>query len=578
MRSALALATVLLLAGCLQSSPGPGSGTNLQNDGFTTLSMEVVDAGTKAKLAGVQIDITVASIGTYKKITDSSGLATLTIYPAPTCVLNLARAGYESGTVKVDCREDLAMRIPLSPDPDASAATQTARARIDWSPDYPDVNQTVSFEAKTESLGSRRVDSWDWTWGDASTSPAAGATPSHTYNSAGSFKVTARGHLSDGTTVSTAATLQIYAPTAPGNQSQPNNQTKPPPPPPQPPATPGKFQCAGETVMEPNDTFGTDDSVPRLAWAALKTGFRAVVVWSSEQPTTASLRYQVGNLPEVTLAESVPTKVHLFVVNELPVGQTFCFRPVVGGQAGPLHAMRLANAMNAYDPNAGPFGIYTVNLLALVNEGGDLSEVENGMTNFASRLWDATDGYVRAGATIVIDADYLHHNSGWVTCYIVRPNWPACNRVFDVIFTEDAAPQGAASTYRKGISNPDAAIWMNMHWQAVPGPISLDDPGAVLLHEVGHYAFNMDDLYGDPVVPDAQDCDFPQYSMSIMGGSRQMTEFDDALHPCTGQGPNYVPSWTLLRGEFPKIPERKQIDVGPIGTGGVHVLRTYHGL
>jgi hypothetical protein len=310
-----------------------------------------------------------------------------------------------------------------------------------------------------------------------------------------------------------------------------------------------------------------------LSWAALKSGFRFVVAWSTEQATAETLRFTIGRGGESTTTELVPTKVHLFVLEGMAPGDTICF--IAGG--APLHAARAANAMTSFQPGD-PHGTYVVNYLVLVNEGGDLAEVQAGMARFADMLWDATDGWVRAGALLVVDGDYLHHNSGWSTCYLPSIDTPLCNRLFDVIVTEDALPQGAASTYRKGVTDPDVAMWMNMHFQAMPGPLSNDDFGAVLTHESGHYLFDMDDLYGDPVVPDSQACDVAQFDISIMGGGRDVTEFDDMAHPCPTQGSGYVPSWTLMRGQFKEIQERDAIDAGPSGNGGLAFVQTYRGL
>jgi hypothetical protein len=232
--------------------------------------------------------------------------------------------------------------------------------------------------------------------------------------------------------------------------------------------------------------------------------------------------------------------------------------------------------MKSFQPGD-PHGTYTANYLVLNNEGGDLTEVTDGLARYSGLLWDATDGWVRAGALLVVSGDYLHHNSGWSSCYVANVASPLCNHLFDVVVTDDAFPEGAASTYRKGVTDPDVAIWMNLDQQAFPGPLGVDDFGAVLVHESGHYLFDMDDLYGDPVAPDSQDCDVPEFSTSIMGGGRDTTEYDDALHPCPHQPGGYVPSWTLLRGQFPEVPERDAIDAGPQGNGGVAFVQAYVG-
>ncbi|MFA5943615.1 MAG: PKD domain-containing protein [Candidatus Thermoplasmatota archaeon] len=455
--------------------------------------------------------------------------------------------------------------------PDGAPQTKPLGAlKVDftWSPAAPRTGQDVKFQATVDGLGTGDVKGWNWSFGDgaASTVPS----PTHQFAKAGEWAVNLSVLATDGRTAQVTRRPFVFNqgdPVSPANQegNQSNDDAAPPP-------TPGVFDCGGTQVLEPFDTFGRDESLPGLAWASLKTGFRFAVAWSTELPTAATLRYAVAGGSEQSITETVPTRLHLFVLDGLPEGKSLCF---VAGTA-PLHAVRLANAMTAFQPGEGN-GTYVVNSLVLVNEGGDMAEVEAGFPRYAEMLWDSTDGWVRAGAVLVIAGDYMHHNSGWASCYVTGANTPLCNQVFDVIVTEDAFPQGAASTYRKGVTDPDVAMWMNMHWQAMPGPVSMDDFGSVLVHESGHYLFDMDDLYGDPVVPDSQDCDVPRDGISIMGGGRETTEFDDEAHPCPTQGSDYVPSWTLMRGQFPAIPERASIDPGPSGNGGLFFLQTYRG-
>ena len=458
-----------------------------------------------------------------------------------------------------------------------SASTGPAgpiKARFSWTPDYPRAGANVTFTGAVDGLGNGKVSSYAWDWGDGKT--GSGAVAKHAFDASGEWKVTFKATLGDGRTLSQVRPVLVLAP----GQAEPippgGNGTAGPPPPP-----PGKFTCPGPggavAVEEPFDTFGVDESLPNLAWAALKTGFRFAVAWSSESPTTGSLTYTVANGTPQTVSETLPTRAHLLVLDGLPVGKALCFTVTEGGTTTALHAVRLANAMTSFQEGS-PHGAYTMNSLVLVNELGDLAEVQEGVDDYADRLWDATDGWVRAGATLIIVNDPAHHNAGWVTCYVITLGPPLCTQVYDVLFTNDAAPQGAASTYRRGVHEPRAAIWMNQYHQAMPGPVSMDDTGSVLTHEMGHYIFDMDDLYGDPVVPDSQDCDVPGLSISIMGGPREATEFDDEVNRCPTQPSGYVPSWTLMRAEFPRIPDRttEPLD-GPDGNGGLHLQRTYRG-
>lgn len=491
--------------------------------------------------------------------------------------LALAVAAAGAGCIQVQVGAPLPEESPSSTQSaSAASASSTTAARpgvlkadFTWSPQTPRVGQQVHFQGKAEGLNGHRVDAWAWDFGDNGT--ARTQAPSHTFAKPGERLVTLRIMTDDGRI--TQAIREVFvlnvgqsAPGAAGG-NRTDNATEPAPPP-----TPGVFDCGGATVVEPNDTFGRDDS--GLSWAALKTGFRLAVAWSTETQTTETLRYRVGpNGQERTVTEAAPTSLHLFVLDGLDEGSWACF--TAGDH--PTHAVRLVNAMTAYQP-AEPHGFYTMNFLVLVNEGGDVGEVEPGLARYAQMLWDATDGWVRAGALLLVVGDYLHHNVGWPTCALSGNVPAACSNFYDAIVTEAANPAGAASTNRQGIRDPDLTMWMNMHWQAMPGTLSMDDFGAVLLHEAGHYAFDMDDLYGSNTVVTTE-CFDEATGVSIMAGSRDATEFDDPMTPCPNQPSGYTTSWELFQGQFRFVPDRPTGPVpGPSGDGGVAFVQTYNGL
>lgn len=318
-------------------------------------------------------------------------------------------------------------------------------------------------------------------------------------------------------------------------------------------------------------TFGAGDAaLPTLAYAALKTGFRAVVAWETAGPSAATLTVSLDGGAPVTLAEATPREQHVFVLDGLPEGRALCFTP----QGGSAHALRLANAMNAHDGDA-----YSLNLLVLANEQPDREALEAGLDDYARLLHDATDGAVRSGLVLTLYGDLERHNSGWATCYITSiatGDRPLCRNVHDVLFTYDGSIGGAAQTYRDGIQDPEQAIWMNQYLQA-PLVGLADDVGNVLVHEMGHYAFGMMDLYGSLAGTDA-DCWDPAKGLSVMGGSRDATEFDDEVNRCPNEEiiAGYVPSWTLLRARFPLVPDRAGvIDAGPSGDGGDYALHSF---
>lgn len=308
-----------------------------------------------------------------------------------------------------------------------------------------------------------------------------------------------------------------------------------------------------------------------LVFAALKTGFRAVVAWESVDPVRSRLSWSVDGGPERTMEEATARTAHAFVLDGLPVGRSLCF---TAGDGVP-RALRLANAMNAHDGEA-----YVLNLLVLANEPVETRALRAGLVDYAARLNDATDGEVRPGKIVVLLQDVEYHNSGWTSCFLASQvvtllsASPSCRRVVDVIFTADAAPQGAASTYKDAIQQPDEAIWMNLYHQA--GIVSTgDDVGAVLNHEMGHYAFGAMDLYGAVTGTDGTDCWSAATGISVMGGERGATEFDDEVNRCPNEAvlAGYVPTWTLLRERFPLVPDRGGvIDAGPAGPGAAYSL------
>lgn len=338
--------------------------------------------------------------------------------------------------------------------------------------------------------------------------------------------------------------------------------------------------CPGAAPEELTRTAGRGDAaLPDLTWAALKTGFRAVVAWQSELPSIGSLTVRADGGPEVALIDRGPRILHLFVLDDLPVGAVLCFVASDGERTSAPHALHLANAMNAYDAAT---GTYSVNLLVLVNENVATGAViAAGLDRYAEKLYDATDGHVRSGQVITVHAEITRHHSGWHSCHVafalVDEDAPTCNRVFDVVWTHDIQPTAAALTYIDGIRDPKEAIWMNAMFEAPPHSAAVNperhvhEVGSVLLHELGHYAFGAFDLYTTLGV--GPDCFDPVTGISIMGADRDATEFDDEVNRCPNEAAigGYVPSWTRLRARFPHVPDRLGAPLpGPVGDGGLH--------
>lgn len=306
----------------------------------------------------------------------------------------------------------------------------------------------------------------------------------------------------------------------------------------------------------------------------VKTGFRFVVAWESPQAGTGTLRVLVGDGAWENHTDPLSRRVHVFLIQFLPVGGVLCFQAfdaTAGGTVSShVHAVRLANAMNAYDPYA---GTYSINLVTSANHLSNRAILEAGYRHFAEALWDATDGRVRAGHLIVLYNDFER------PYVIVTGLGLAPARIWhDVIFQHDF-PLYAGYTRRDGIADADEGfIVMNSLWEAPayatsPTPALVHEVGHILLHELGHYAFGALDLYTD-----VDDCFEAATTISVMGGNLQATEFDDELRRCPNAASisGYVPTWTLLRERFPAVGARDgAIDPGPEGDGGAFQFRAY---
>ncbi len=355
---------------------------------------------------------------------------------------------------------------------------------------------------------------------------------------------------------------------------------------PEAPAAPGHDPSCGGLADEASRTSGSGGaSEPTLVWAALKTGNRAAIIWHTDQPSMAGLTYNVSGGNSSSTQDLTPRQLHLFVLDDLPVGHTLCFQTWDDAGPGQPHALRLANAMNDYDPTQ---GAYTINLLALSNEepgeqGQEL--IRESFPTFASILRDATDGHVQAGRIILIHGDPFNHHSGFLTCraptLFVERRTPTCNEIFDVVYGYGGMPHAEGSTSRDGIQGRDDAIYMNNRmWDKTlrSDPVGM---GWVLTHEMGHYAFGAMDLY--TVAGQGPTCYDAVTRISVMGNNWNAREFDDEINRCPnedliGLTQEYVPTWTNLRERFPEIPERAGPPrPGPNSPGSAYRFASYAG-
>lgn len=308
-----------------------------------------------------------------------------------------------------------------------------------------------------------------------------------------------------------------------------------------------------------------DPHIPSLRHSTLKTGTRAIVTWSTEEPTRGELTWTLPGEPHRTAREPTPREDHAFVLLHLPPGSqlTYTARHTVPEPTGDgatvesdPHAFTLRNPAPDRQPGR---GYHTLNLTVVANQNPvDRAVLERGLDHFADLLWDATDGRVAvANLTLLYDAP---HRSEAVALCGTTPRSPACNHVVDAVFTYGVTPIYRGAAWRGGIAEPHEAIYMNNVWEAVVQGTP-KEIGSVLAHEVGHYALWMDEAYG------SASCYDPETDVSVMGNDRRTTEFDGPTAPCPVEKRGAW-SWTTLRNRYAAVgPRSDGPDPGPQGAG-----------
>ncbi|MGB1585945.1 MAG: PKD domain-containing protein [Thermoplasmatota archaeon] len=356
-----------------------------------------------------------------------------------------------------------------------------------------------------------------------------------------------------------------------------------------------QFRCGGEPVYEPHLNKGSDGG---LRWAAFKTGFRPAVTWTTDTPQAASIDI-LEDGKWVTYTENNTYTQHLFVMSGLSVGSDFCFR-----LDGETHAMRLVNGMNDLDD-----GVYGYNLMMGLVAGASEASVRGGLDRYADLMYDATDGWIRAEETWVFQGWPRYQEAAGTP---VGDQPPACEdptaprgtfgagtcSIFDTVIVGSTPGAGGYATLN-GVQTEDGRV-VNDGSYLFDEDTSGDarEFGAVLVHELGHYLMGMSDKYVAlgllpyPPIPVYTCPGESQDGISVMGGSRDATEFDGTENPCPddewstgglpvvgGRGPPapYTPSWTEMTQNFPAIPAARPggYDPGPDGNGDQFEYRIF---
>ena len=353
-----------------------------------------------------------------------------------------------------------------------------------------------------------------------------------------------------------------------------------------------QFECAGEPVYEPHDTFGHgDDAIEDLVWLATKDGQRAVITFTTPEAVNATFHIRNGTTWD-TWEDAGSGTFHALFLDGRAISSETCFFVTYGNVTSAKHVLVQENAMNRHED-----GAYLTNLV-MFGTGSILPEmVQQGTQRYADKLWDMTDGHMRSGMVLWIQ-DWLKYTEpadpglASLPCQDPSPaqgtvaNDQACD-IPDVSYVEASRPGTAGTAPLMGIQQRHGSITMANSYRDSTDPALVHEFGSVLVHEFGHYGLGLSDRYYAlpppvPLVP-LYSCDDPDHDISVMGISRDTTELDDAVHaPCPpfflpGIGLGLIeqpvpgsPSWELFMGHYDRVPARTGLpDPGPIGDGGL---------
>jgi hypothetical protein len=319
---------------------------------------------------------------------------------------------------------------------------------------------------------------------------------------------------------------------------------------------------------------------------AAKTGYRLVFFWSASAPVVPTVEWGYAEdalaftaSPPAARADTAGIVIVGVARSQVDPARSVHFRVVDGlsESASLVHSFSLGNAWRSGTAD----GVYELDLVVQIDSQDlpelmiwdqGLNELVNGMEVTAERIWDATDGYVRLGTVLVTDTvvNYpVHTPFAHVICG--DPGSVYENGLADVVI-QSTLPFDSHTFAGQppAIDDPCTRIHLGRIGQLVV-PWSGDlHFGAVLAHEIGHYAMGFDDLYPSSLTGNADcwvgtsgepDNSAGRYDITMMhnqfgwsGGRWVGTELD--------RGPDHTPcnystgyaSWPRLVQTYDKIP------------------------
>lgn len=324
----------------------------------------------------------------------------------------------------------------------------------------------------------------------------------------------------------------------------------------------------------------------------IKAGSRVVFTWTTPFEGTSVVKYRqaaalsptfysfpapgqlMGFYYMETHEASIPSKRHLVVMDLSPDReyQYYVETKSLDGSRVATSPVQTFKTVNAYKlvTNA-TAAEYVANVMVRfdwdIRSPTEWTKWRNGMTQFAIRMNDATDGHVKIGKVILVDS-YGQTFNGHSFC----DGFTVCPTGADVLYFT-VLPYDS-HTYGLGIDTPDP-INLGRLGQLVYSWQGPDHIGRVLAHEYLHYAGGLEDQYSEAsAINGAVPCEVRAYDISIMNNNNVQTELDSMATPCEFTQKKGYSSWDILRGvagntpgKFTLIPDRGLPDAGPYDAG-----------
>ena len=151
-----------------------------ETEGVVPIDLATGTAGAAIPLTGVSRDVAILPDGSRAYLTH--GEQQTQLFFGDLRPLDLATSSFGAG-------------LPLSeeefpPEALAIVPNQPPHAAFSASPESTTVGGAVAFDATSSTDPDGSVARYDWEFGDGTSAPNAGATPSHTYSKAGTYQVT----------------------------------------------------------------------------------------------------------------------------------------------------------------------------------------------------------------------------------------------------------------------------------------------------------------------------------------------------------------------------------------------------